>query len=190
MTAACPHCNRPLPAEVIRNGDVACPVCRGEFRLLTFNPTERRARRSEQAGLTPDAKAVCGNHPRNVAAHGCGRCGMFICSLCAIEADGMILCPGCYERLTAEGALTSSRMKFRDMGGLASTAAALGIFLWFFCMIAGPMAIAYGIKALRQRKEFGESISSWRVWIAMLIGLAETVGGVLLIMAVAGAFGK
>jgi uncharacterized paraquat-inducible protein A len=177
----CPHCDHPIDANQMAGGDVECRLCERTFRLVTFSPPERRGARAEQAGLTPDAKAVCGNHPRNVAAHGCTRCGMFICNLCAIEADGMTLCPRCYERLTAEGELSSTRMKFRDMGGLASTAAVAGILMWFFCVIAGPMAIGYGIKALRQRKEVGDMHSPLRIWIAIIIGTLETIAGIAMI---------
>lgn len=132
----------------------------------------------------PEGSAVCGNHPRNVAERACSRCGMFICALCAIDTDETVLCPGCYDRLSEEGALASTRLKFRDYTGLSITTAAAGVFFWFLMAFAvtGPLSILYAIRALKQRKVTGDTGSSWRIWLSMLVGLAETAGAVFMII--------
>ena len=173
----CPRCRKTLPPSSRRSGHVVCPSCHRDFEMIVFTPPERRLRAQQIGEAGPDANAVCINHARNIAAHGCGRCGSFVCALCAIEADGQIYCPACYDRLSAEGALTATRTRFRDMGGMATTAAAAGCLLYFLCILFGPFAIYYGIKALKQRKEYGDIESPWRIWLAMFIGAVETVGG-------------
>jgi hypothetical protein len=178
----CPRCKRetPLPNA---SGEVTCAWCRLHFTGRIYTPPVRRAQRALEAGLGPTGNAVCGNHPRNVAAHGCTRCGMFICHLCVIETDGMTLCPGCYDRLSNEGALVSTRTKFRDMAGLAATSIAAGIFMWPFMPLTGPLAIGYSVKALKQRRELGDLYSPTRIWIGLLLGVAQTLGGIAILVA-------
>lgn len=186
LQVTCPRCRRPvsLPAAA---ADATCSFCRLSFTARAYSPPMRRGVRAQEAGLGPTSSAVCGNHPRNVAAHGCSRCGMFICNLCVIDTDGMSLCPGCYDRLSKEGALVSTRTKFRDMAGLAITSVAAGIFMWPFMPLTGPLAIGYSVKALKQRRELGELYSPFRIWFVMFLGIAQTIGGIAILVALTGA---
>lgn len=115
---------------------------------------------------------------------------MFICNLCEITTDGMTLCPSCYDRLSAEGSLSSTRTRFRDMAGLAATSIAAGIFLWFLMALTGPLAIGYTVKAFRQRRELENLYSPVRLWILLILGVCETLGGLFMIVALVGAIAK
>jgi hypothetical protein len=168
---------RLLPA--MQPGDNVCPSCHLSFEAALFTPVVKRAPIQEVTGSTIDGNsAVCGNHARNVAAESCSRCGMFICQLCTIEADGAILCPACYDRLTNEGALLSTRTRFRDLTGLALTNATLGLVIWFLSFLFGPAAIIYSIRGFRQQRELGETDRRLSLIVALSLGVIETVGGI------------
>jgi len=183
----CPHCQRELPPAQRYAGQVNCPYCRKAYEALYFNPPQHKIHVA-QVGTGPQASAVCAKHERNVAVANCDRCGNFMCNLCRIDADNMALCPPCYERLSTEGALPSTVKAFKNYAGMASTAAVLGVFFWFLCIIAGPVAIFFGLKALKQSNEFGDVKRSIGIIFAMIIGALETIGGVVLILALAGVF--
>ena len=54
----------------------------------------------------------------------------------------------------------------------------------------GPLSILYSVRALRQRRVTGDTSSPWRIWLAMLAGLAETAGAVVMIVALVGVANK
>ena len=104
-----------------------------------------------------------------------------MCGLCRIDVDQRTLCPKCFERPSAEGSLPSARTTFRDYGGLSSVSATAGCVVWFASVLLGPLAVYYGIKGLRQKKAMDETDGRVGVWIAMILGAAETIGGLVLI---------
>jgi len=150
--------------------------------MLLFRPPQRNGRADSIPLPSADGTAACGNHPRNAATTSCNRCGIFVCGLCLIESDGLALCPACYDRLSEEGALASTRMRFRDSSGMAGTYAVAGLVMWFLCLIFGPLAIYHGVKAIRQRKLNPDVGSMWRAYLAIFLGLLEIAGGVALIV--------
>jgi hypothetical protein len=99
-----------------------------------------------------------------------------MCGLCRIESDGLVLCPGCFDRLSAEGTLPSARISYRDYGRMAGSLAVLGLVLWFVGIVAGPAAVYYGIKGLRQKREMGEDEGRVGIWAAIVLGGLETAG--------------
>jgi hypothetical protein len=185
-TLVCPRCNRQLTPPLQR-GENLCGRCETTFELELFDPPQPRAVTQLRLEESADARPVCGNHARNVATESCSRCGMFICSVCAIHSDGTTFCPACYERLSAEGALESTRTRFRDASGLASTLAVGGIVIWFLAPIFGLGAVIYGIRAIRQSREL-QTGSGCSIAFAIIVGLLEVAGGVFLIVALFGAF--
>jgi len=184
---SCPHCQHLLPLAQRLAGHVNCSYCRREYEALFFTPPQRRVHVAQVGTSGPQASASCAKHERNVAVANCDRCGNFMCNLCRIDAEHMALCPPCYERLSTEGALPSSVQSFKNYASMAGTAAVVGMFLWFLAVIFGPMAIYFSLKALKQRDEFGDAKLSVGIVFAMLIGALETVGGVLIILAMVGA---
>lgn len=184
----CPYCKGPLEHETLVSGTVICPHCGSDFEAVRFDPPQRKVRVLELAAAGPEGGHPCANHPGNVAVTNCDRCGAFICGLCQIDADKMRLCPPCFDRLSSEGALESARLTFRDFGGLASTSAVAGCILYIFALAFGPLTIYYGIKGLRQKKQMGEREGIAGIWVAMAIGLIETILGVAMIGMIVTAF--
>lgn len=185
-TLVCPRCNRALNPPLAR-GEARCAGCGTTFELELFAPPRRAFTRQLRIEETTGARPVCGNHARNVATESCSRCGMFICDVCAITADGAIFCPACYERLSAEGALEATKTKFRDVSGIALTLAVGGIFVWFLMPLFGLGAVVYGIRAIRQNRQL-QTGSGCAITFAIVLGLLEIGAGAFFVIALTGAF--
>ena len=173
----CPRCRRDLDPGRLLSGPQSCPHCRGAFEATRFDPPEPRVevRAVEEAG--PEGAASCAAHRGNVSVGNCSRCGVFMCDLCRIEADAMVLCPACFDRLSAEGALPSARTTFRDFGRMGTTLLLAGLL---FSFLGAPFtlgAVYAGVKDLRQRKTLGEG-SVVRAWIVIVLGALLTAGSV------------
>jgi hypothetical protein len=136
---------------------------------------------AQMAEARLDAAQPCATHPGNAAVTTCQRCGSFICALCRIDVDNRTLCPVCFERLSSEGSLESTRTTFRDYPGLAGLTATVGCLFGLFAIVFGPLAIYYGVKALKQKKAMGEEDGFAGIWLAILIGSLQVAGGLVLI---------
>jgi hypothetical protein len=178
----CPHCGRVLDLPRIVSGPQTCAWCRRSFEGVRFDPAppDLTVRRTAEAG--PEGAHACANHPGNVAASHCSRCGVFMCALCRIEVDGMGLCPACFDRLVGEGALPSAIATYRDYGRLATALAALGLLLIFVGPVAGPAAIYYGRKRLQQLTALKETGGRAGMVAVMILGALDAIGGVALIV--------
>lgn len=143
---------------------------------MRFDPPQRDFRVVGVAETGPGGATSCASHRNNAATANCGRCGVFMCGLCRIDSDGLVLCPGCFDRLSSEGALPSARIRYRDYGRVAGSLAVLGLVLWFVGFVAGPAAVFYGIKGLRQKRERGEDEGRAGIWAAIVLGGVEAAG--------------
>jgi hypothetical protein len=162
------------------SGSQLCPRCGKDFEGTKFDPPRRLAPPRALSEAGPDGATACSNHAGNAATTNCERCGIFMCDLCRIDSDSMVLCPACFERLGAEGALASSRTRFRDYARMGVTYVIAGIFLWMVALPLGLAAIYAGVQGLRQKRRLGEG-SVVGLWIAILLGTAEAVGSALLL---------
>lgn len=178
---SCPHCLAELEIARVVSGMQACRGCSSSFEAMRFQPPDRAAAVQRLGEAGPGAETACAAHPANVAVVNCQRCGVFMCALCRIDADEMALCPACFDRLSAEGALASTRTSFRDYGRQASNTAIVGLPLIVFGLAIGPAAIYYGLRSLKQLRQMGETTGRARAVIAILAGLLEAgVGGFML----------
>jgi hypothetical protein len=180
---ACPDCRRLLLAAHAVSGPQICPFCRERFEATAFSPPH-----GPVAESGPGGSVACARHERNAAVATCGRCGLFICSLCRISADGKILCPPCFDRMTAEGTLESTRTSFRDYGGSARMACIVGFFFWPLMAVFGAATLFYAIQGLKLKKELKEADGIVGLYIVLGLGILEFVGGGLLLAALFGAF--
>jgi hypothetical protein len=180
--AACPFCAVTLDVRVLVSGRQTCPGCRRGFEAVRFDPPapDLGIKRLAEAG--PEGGQACANHAGNLAPGHCTRCGIFICGLCRIEADAQVLCPACFERLVDEGALPSAVIHYRDYGRMAIVLAVLGLLVIFVGPVAGPGAIYYGVRALRQGEAMRSQESRAGIWAAMVLGGLVTLGGVAVIV--------
>ena len=178
----CPLCDREIDLGSIgSSGAARCPLCLREFRAVRFNPPQRARALPQAIDGRLDAGQPCATHPRNAAVTGCQRCGSFMCDLCRIDVDGRTLCPACFERLSAEGSLESTRTTFRDYPGLAGVTVTAGCLIWFLAAFFGPFAIYYAVKGLKQKKEMGEEEGKAMLWIAIVLAVIQTGGGLFFI---------
>jgi hypothetical protein len=180
VTPGCPACGFELDPAVMVAGEQTCPVCRRTFLATPFVPPEIPVRVRSLAEIGAEEAAACGRHGGNAAVGSCARCGVFVCDLCRTDIDGQVLCPGCFDRLTAEGALSSSRQPLRDYRGLALQMGVLGLFLSCFGLVTGPFTIWCAVRALRQKKQLEETGGTVAIVIAILLGLAQIAFGILI----------
>lgn len=178
---ACPHCQTPLDLASRVGGEQHCPACARTFEAAWFQPAARRERVTEVGAAGPDEAASCAAHRRNAAVASCDRCGIFMCTLCRTESDGMAVCLPCFERLAAEGGLHSAATRYRNYLGLAWISGLTGALLWLPGLIAGPAAIYYAMRGMRQMREWGDVGGRGRAVAALALGVVSTIqGGVTL----------
>jgi len=121
----------------------------------------------------PDGAVPCARHPGNAAVGNCTRCGVFMCALCKIDVDGQELCPGCFDRLNAEGVLATARTRVRDFRGIALSLGVLGLLVSCFGLITGPLTLYFVALAVRQRRLWSESGGTAAFVVATLLGVVQ-----------------
>jgi hypothetical protein len=171
---SCPHCQAPLDLSRLMTGMQSCASCTRPFQAARFAAPVKPAAVRTVEEMAGGAGTACASHPGNASTSNCQRCGVFMCSLCEIDADEMKLCPACFDRLSAEGALSSTRTSFRDYGRQAGMLALAGIPLMTLGLVIGPAAIYYSIRSMRQKKAMGETDGRLGAALSIVAGLLET----------------
>src|SRR5262249_54209757 len=149
----------------------SCTSCSGPFEATPLAPPERRVVVSALAEAGPAGSVACAQHAGNAAIAHCSRCGVFICALCRVQIDGQELCPPCFDRLAAEGALPSVRSRVRNYRGLALMTGLGGCWLYFLGFLTGPVTLYLALQAVRQRRRLEESDGLATVVVATLLGV-------------------
>lgn len=174
----CPRCGDTLTADWIRSGVITCPVCGRAFEATAFDPPKRKEiAATEVIAMGPDGANACANHARNAASASCQRCGLLICALCDMNIGTGSYCPTCFERVRMEGTLQAAK-RYRDSATIARSAALAGVLVSFFFLgiPLGAIAMYFGIKARKQRREEGRSLVG--VTITTIVGALEIVAGI------------
>lgn len=169
----CPRCKGYLDLERMPAGETLCPSCDKTFLAAPFHPPVVRERAASLAEAGPDGAAPCALHTGNAAVGNCTRCGVFFCALCRIRVDGQELCPGCFDRLTAEGSLSTARTRIRDYRGMAMSIAIFGMLTSCFGLITGPLTLYLVAQAVRQRRQSLENGGMTGLVVAGVLGLAQ-----------------
>jgi hypothetical protein len=175
---ACPRCGRPLDHKHLVTGTRACPLCKARFEAVRFDPPPPDTTVPRVAEAGPEGAQACPVHPANAVVGTCGRCGVFTCALCRVEADGRVLCPACFDRLADAGELPSLVTTYRDFGRAQYLVALLGLLFFFLGPVTGPASIYYGTKALALARASGEAGPRLGVLALFALGALETIGGV------------
>lgn len=178
MSAACPRCGRPLDHAALVSGVQTCPLCRGRFEAIRFDPPAPDASVARVSEAGPEAAHPCPAHPGNAASVHCSRCGVFACSLCRIDTDGQVLCPACFERLADKGELPSLVASYRDHGRTQGLLVVLGFLLFFLAPVSGPASIYYGTRALEQRRLMQLEPRRLAVVALSAVGAAQALAGI------------
>jgi hypothetical protein len=183
---ACPRCGAPLLVELIAAGEQRCVACTRAFEATPFSPSDVRVVVQGIAEAGPAGAVPCAQHSGNAAVANCSRCGVFMCDLCRVQIDGRELCPACFDRLAAEGALPSARSRVRNYRGLALLAGLGGCWMYFLGLLTGPLTIYLAIQAQRQRRRLQESDGLLTVIAAFLLGVMQICGGLWLVLMLLG----
>jgi hypothetical protein len=176
----CPHCGTPRDAQTILSGMQRCPVCGRTFQAVRFDPPQPDARVARVAEAGPGGAHACPQHAGNASVGHCSRCGVFLCGLCRIEADGRVFCPACFERLCDEGGLPGLIAGYRDYARVSASLALVGLLLPFLAPLAGPAAIHYGVKALAQRQDVNRPDGRSAIYVVCALGGLEAFAAVAL----------
>lgn len=178
---ACPRCNARLTRDWIRTGTVVCPDCDGTFESVAFEPPAPVLHVADIATIGPDGASVCANHARNAAVTSCSRCGLFICALCDLDVGSGSLCPSCFDRVRAEGALEGAASRVRDYVAMARVAMLVGIFFFFVFVgwLFGILAMYYLVKGRRDLRARGEALPKVAFATIGIIAGLEIIGGII-----------
>lgn len=173
----CPHCNAGLTADWVRTGTIVCPVCSRPFAATAFDPPVRAPRVVAVVEAFPEGANACANHPGNAAVTSCQRCGLLVCTLCDLNLGDGPLCPACFDRTRAEGALRGAATRSMDYGSMARLSALAGVFFSFFFLglPIGALTVYYARKGAQQRRDDGDSTAG--MTFLLIIGILEMLGG-------------
>ena len=178
----CPRCHARLTADWIQSGTIICPDCGRAFEATAFRPSPKRLEIvSVAAALTPEGANACANHARNAAVTNCGRCGLFICSLCNMDVGTGPHCPSCFDRLRADDALEPAVTRFRDYASMARVAMIAGLFFSFLFLgiLFGAVSLFYARKGFKQLREEGRSKTG--LVIVVVLAILEILVGLTIL---------
>jgi hypothetical protein len=127
------------------------------------------------AGLGAEGDAACYYHAANEAVVACDVCGRFLCALCELDLDGRRLCPACLERglkVEKTASLEARRTQYDSM--------ALHLLTWplltcWLPVFTAPAALFVVLRHWKTRMSILPR-TRFRLWIALLLGVAEIVG--------------
>jgi hypothetical protein len=171
----------PLPDRTLDSGGLAsCSLCGARNQVQVFPAALRTA-----APVRPEAAlegaAACFDHPAKRAVGACRHCGRFVCQLCSVEFKDGIWCSSCVAARAGsaeEANLETSRTLYDS---IALTAPLVTLVIWPLTVIAGPAAVVFSILKWKQPLSLVRR-NRWRFVLAILAGLAETAGWVILIV--------
>ena len=187
---ACPRCRGYLDLERLPAGEVRCLTCDKTFLAAPFHPPVVRERATSLAEAGPDGAAPCAVHPGNAAVGNCTRCGVFLCTLCRVQVDGQELCPGCFDRLTAEESLSTARTRIRDYRGMAVSLGIFGLLASCFGLITGPLTLYLVSQAVRQRRLWQERGGAAALVVASLLALLQILISLLVVLSLFAGFSQ
>jgi hypothetical protein len=156
-------------------GEQTCPRCGLSYLAVPFRPpapVPPVVASLAEAG--PGGAVPCGRHAGNAAVGSCSRCGVFMCSLCRIEAEGKDLCPGCFDRLSAEGVLATVPTRAVEYPRLSLAVGFVGLFC-FLGVLTGPITLFLVYRGVRQKRLTGERGGALDLSVAALLGVAQIV---------------
>jgi hypothetical protein len=136
----CPRCGRTLDSAAWIDGESGvCQNCFLDFDFVGFPALSARPPKVVPKAVLVAEHATCFHHPENQAEAVCESCGRFLCSVCAIEFAGRLLCPECIRASTKTDINSvGSRVLY---GGIAMALAVVPLLVWPFTVITAPVAL-------------------------------------------------
>ncbi len=180
----CPRCWTPIPEVVLASRRVYCGDCALEFTAAVLRPVEAPA--APAPVEQPSGGASCARHARNAAVAACERCGAFMCGLCRVEVEGQSLCAACFDRGRSEGSLQAAQTTFRSWRTLGLHLGIVGLVLYPFGILAGPVSLFATARGIAQSRKDGDEGGALGTLVAVLLGLLATAAGVFFLVLIAG----
>jgi len=181
MPVPCARCSMPLPERApVADEITQCTLCGAENQVRVF-PAALRSMPQVQLEAALEGEAACFDHPGKRAVAACRHCGRFVCQLCSVEFGQEIWCPSCVMARAgnaAEANLETSRTLYDS---IALCVPLMSLVMWPLTVITGPGAVVYSIVKWRAPLSLVRR-SRWRFVAAILIGLAQMAGWLLLIV--------
>lgn len=181
MTVAgihCANCTHPIPPEYWNDpAENTCRGCGEPVVVRVFQALRRGLAKIDaaHAGTAVEGDATCFHHPQNPAVIACDECGRFLCSLCDLDLDGRHLCSICLDRgihVEKADTLEERRVQYDTL--------ALHLLFWpiftiWLPLFGAPAALFFVIRNWKTRMSILPR-GRFRLWLALLLALAETVG--------------
>ena len=182
MPVPCARCDSPLPVwELSAAREAVCTFCGSRNTVRVFPALFAAPSAPAVPESALDGEAACFDHPSKRAVAACHQCGRFVCQLCSVEFGGEVWCPACVAAGKGRSKavyLEPSRTLY-DSIALAVPLASL--IFWPLTIVTGPGAVVFSAMTWRRPLSLVRKLR-WRFVAAILIGLAETVGWVWLIV--------
>ncbi len=171
--------------------------CGATFRLWAFPAALRAVECKREAAQVMGDEASCYYHANNQAVAHCDRCGRFICTTCDVGIGAARYCPPCVEKGAAAKSIPLLTGKYSTQDALALSIAlapvvafivaaliafpasgfdaeVLGVVAFMALgalgLFSGPVAILFGIQALRSVQNFPVPRGRWRAVTAVGVG--------------------
>jgi hypothetical protein len=181
MPVPCARCDSPLPLWELSSADAAvCTSCGSRNTVRVFPALFAAPSTPAVPESALDGEAACFDHPSKRAVAACHQCGRFVCLLCSVEFDGQVWCPSCVAAGKGQKKvyLEPSRVLYDS---IALTVPLASLIFWPFTIVTGPGTLVFAAMTWKRPLSLVRQWR-WRFLVAILIGLAETVGWVWLIV--------
>lgn len=118
---------------------------------MRFRPFRRATQPA--AAVFEGAQTPCAYHAGNAATSACGRCGSFVCALCATAVAGHSLCPPCFERQRRSGQIEGVGAHLPTPHLLAFTCGLACLLLPWLAPALAPLTFWQALRARRLRAD-------------------------------------
>ncbi|MBN1865335.1 MAG: hypothetical protein JW808_10575 [Victivallales bacterium] len=180
---ACPKCGFILTQLMLGGGvPFHCPRC-NTLQAAWIYPASvaKFDKGSKPETLVSQEHSACFYHQGKVATAHCGECGVFLCSLCDINLEGMHLCPKCFNASRGKIATLQSQGFMYD--SLMLNIAVLSSLMCLISLITAP-ATLFGSIYFWNRMKTPYQRSKWRFVMAIAISAIQIIVSLFVIVAI------
>jgi hypothetical protein len=181
MPVPCARCSMPLPDRAPVTDELTrCTLCGAENRVRVF-PAAFESGPHVRPEAALEGEAACFDHPGKRAVAACSHCGRFVCQLCAVEFGKEIWCPACVTSRAGRAAEANLETSRTLHDSIALCVPLMSLVIWPLTIITGPGVVVYSIVKWRAPLSLVRRFR-WRFVAAILIGLAQMAGWLVLIV--------
>jgi hypothetical protein len=176
----CPKCGQILDSPSWRDANGgACRICRVRFDFVGFPALSFRRPDAVPKPVVLAEHATCFHHPENQAESVCEGCGRFLCSVCAINFGGRLLCPSCINAGTKnDPGSIRSRALYPGIALGVAVLPAVSVFLIPFTIVTAPIALCIVVVGWNKPQSL-VAPGRTKLVLAAVVALAEIAGWVI-----------